>query len=124
MFKQSAAYTDQNLEETISKIEEFDASFGGTEIAAPLSDISEKEKQMNIYRRHVILITDGQVSDTETVISLIGAMKKDGVATTHAIGVGNGVSFDMIRRGAVAGGGEHMFIMDTKEMKRQVISLL
>ena len=40
------------------------------------------------------------------------------------MGIGNGVSFDMIRRGAIEGGGEHIFIMDNKEMKKQVIQLL
>lgn len=32
-------------------------------------------------------------------------MKNKKVATTHMIGVGDGVSFDMIRKGALNGGG-------------------
>jgi len=51
-------------------------------------------------------------------------MKQNNVATTHAVGIGNGVSFDMIRKGAIEGGGEHVFIMDNKDMKRQIIQLL
>ena len=51
-------------------------------------------------------------------------MKLNNVATTHAVGIGNGVSFDMIRRGAIQGGGEHIFIMDNKQMKKQIIQLL
>jgi hypothetical protein len=51
-------------------------------------------------------------------------MRANNVATTHIIGIGNGVSFDMIRRGAIEGGGEHIFIMDSKEMKKQIIHLL
>ena len=39
MFKKSIAYNDVNVEETIDKIEDFDADFGGTEIASPLLDI-------------------------------------------------------------------------------------
>ena len=79
---------------------------------------------MKDYIRHVILITDGQVGNSEQVIKIIGSMKQSNVATTHAVGIGNGVSFDMIRRGAIEGGGEHVFIMDNKEMKRQIIQLL
>ena len=79
---------------------------------------------MKDYIRHVILITDGQVGNSEQVIKIIGNMKQSNVATTHAVGIGNGVSFDMIRRGAIEGGGEHVFIMDNKEMKRQIIQLL
>lgn len=39
MFKTSIAYNDSNVEETINKIDDFDADFGGTEISAPLLDI-------------------------------------------------------------------------------------
>ena len=40
------------------------------------------------------------------------------------VGIGNGVSFDMIKRGAINGGGESLFIMDNNEMEKQVIYLL
>ena len=62
----------------------------------------------------MILITDGQVGNSNQVIQIISNMKQNNVATTHAVGIGNGVSFDMIRRGAIEGGGEHVFIMDNK----------
>ena len=101
----SIAYNDVNVEETIAEIEDFDADFGGTEIAAPLLDIVKTEKQMKNYVRHVILLTDGQVFNPEEVIKTISNMKLNNVATTHAVGIGNGVSFDMIRRGAIEGGG-------------------
>lgn len=79
---------------------------------------------MSKFMRNVIVLTDGQVFNAEDVINVIANMKLDNVATTHMVGVGNGVSFDMIRRGAIVGGGEHTFIMDNKEMKRQIIQLL
>lgn len=87
-------------------------------------DIIHIEKQMKDFIRHVILITDGQVSNSDQVIKIVAKMKNSNIATTHAIGIGNGVSFDMIRRGAIEGGGEHLFIMDNKEMKKQIIYLL
>ena len=61
MFNKSIAYNDENVEETIKRIESFDADFGGTEIAAPLKDIVKVEKQMGSHLRHVILLTDGQI---------------------------------------------------------------
>lgn len=51
-------------------------------------------------------------------------MKEKRVGTTHMIGVGDGVSFDLIRRGALRGGGEHLFIMKNEEMQKQIIYLL
>lgn len=40
------------------------------------------------------------------------------------VGVGDGVSFDLIRKGALRGGGEHLFIMKNEEMQKQIINLL
>ncbi len=40
------------------------------------------------------------------------------------VGIGNGISFDMIERGAKQGGGEFMFVMDNDLMKKQIIHLL
>lgn len=45
-------------------IDEFDADFGGTEICSPLLSITEIDKQMSDYNRNVILLTDGQVSNS------------------------------------------------------------
>lgn len=76
-------------------------------------DIANKEKVMKEgYQRHVIVLTDGQVSDTASVISIIKNMNTNLIATTHMVGIGNGVSFNMIETGAKEGGGEHMFIME------------
>jgi hypothetical protein len=66
------------------------------------------------YQRHVIVLTDGQVSNTEAVINIIKSMNQKMIATTHMVGIGNGVSFSMIERGAKEGGGEKMFIMEEK----------
>lgn len=52
------------------------------------------------YQRHVIVLTDGQVSDTENVIKIIKNMYNKSIAMTHMVGIGNGVSFNMIEKGA------------------------
>lgn len=79
---------------------------------------------MDKFDRNVILLTDGQVHNTEEVIELIKLMKQKNVATTHMVGVGDGVSFDLIRRGSLKGGGEHLFIMKDDQMQKQIIYLL
>ena len=37
-------------------------------------------------------------------------MRKQNICTTHTVGIGNGVSFDLVRQGAAEGGGQNMFI--------------
>ena len=105
-------YTDANIEKAIQDIEEFDADFGGTEIGAPIMNVMETISDKNGFEKHVIILTDGQVNEPEIVIQLLGIMYTSKIARTHMVGVGDGVSYDMIRIGANVGGGEHMFIMD------------
>ena len=123
-YEESIHYTDENLMETIKLIESFDADFGGTEICSPLLSIVQNDKQMGEYFRNVILLTDGQVGNPENVIQILKLMKQNNIATTHMVGIGDGVSFDMIRRGAQESGGEHLFIMNNEEMQKQIIYLL
>ena len=40
------------------------------------------------------------------------------------IGVGNGVSHDLIKRGALYGQGFHLFVMRESELKKQIVGLL
>jgi hypothetical protein len=65
---------------------------------------------MKNYHRHIVLITDGQVFDVEKIIKIISHIRQHNIGSVHMVGIGNGVSFDMIRRGALEGGGEHIFI--------------
>lgn len=52
------------------------------------------------HNTNIIILTDGEVNDTQQVIEIIQGLKKEKGAKTHTIGVGNGVSHDLIKRGA------------------------
>lgn len=47
-----------------------EANFGGTVILQPLQDIF-REKVIPGYPRNIIVLTDGGVSDTESVLALV-----------------------------------------------------
>lgn len=66
---------------------------------------------MKDYKRHVIVLTDDQVSNSNKVFKVISEMRRKNIATTHMVGIGNGISFDMIRNGTTEGGGENFFVM-------------
>ena len=48
-------------------------------------------------QRHCIVLTDGQVYDTHGVIQVIKKMRQNKICITHMVGIGNGVSFNMIK---------------------------
>jgi hypothetical protein len=64
------------------------------------------------------------VSNTEDVIRIIQGIQKEKGGRVHMIGIGSGVSVDMIKRGAEYGGGLCIFIRSEITMKKQIISLL
>ena len=69
------------------------ANFGGTEIYRPLEKILN-EKVNEGYPRHIFLLTDGGVSNTEEVISLVKKNTKH--SRVYSIGIGNYVSLNLI----------------------------
>ena len=59
------------------------------------------------------LLTDGCVEDTEKVIDLI--WQYNGSASVHTIGIGSGVSTELVIESAHAGWGSYNFVNDEAE---------
>lgn len=62
---------------------------GGTEIYEPLRNLLLSEP-IEGYPRHIFLLTDGGVSNTDGVIKMVGKNTK--YTRVHSIGIGNGCS--------------------------------
>lgn len=105
MYPVSQLYGEEIITQTVSLVENFQADFGGTEINAPLVSILSSLVLEQNYERHIILLTDGQVSNTDEVVDTITKIREKGIAYVHAIGIGAGFSMDLIKRGAQAGHG-------------------
>ena len=72
-------------------------------------------------KKNIILLTDGQLYDTEEVINLIGANSSE--FSFHSIGIGD-CDEDLIERTAIVGNGYSYFISNLDELNSIVISLL
>ena len=70
------------------------------------------------------MLTDGQVSNTEEVIKTIRTIREKGIGITHMIGIGSGFSMDLVKKGAQAGEGEYLAILNTNNMSAKIIGLL
>jgi len=62
--------SESMLNETLEKIKDWDADFGGTEIYDPLENIFS-DKSVQNYQKIIFLLTDGSVSYPEEIIKLI-----------------------------------------------------
>jgi len=89
LFTESKDYNETSLELAIKEITEMSANMGGTAIFPALCKIY-KRKPIKSYPRSIFLLTDGSISNTEEVASLIKAYNAE--ARVFTIGIGNGCS--------------------------------
>src|SRR2546429_64033 len=97
------------------------ADMGGTELLGPLRDIF-KTPVSPTHPRQVFVLTDGQLDSIEPVVQATKA-----AAPTHrlfTLGIGFGVSKDLVIRLANAGNGTYEFILDADGIAAKVIRQL
>lgn len=74
------------------------------------------------YPRHVYLLTDGGVSNTQGVLNMVKNNTK--YSRVHTIGIGNGASLDLIQGCAKNGKGKSVMISDNENPASKIIELL
>ena len=118
-FKKSKVYNDSSIEEATSCIKKTFSNLGGTEILCPLQEILKCPTPSG-YKKQVIILTDGQVSNTSQVISLI----KESDSRVFSLGIGAAASRELVKGMASAGKGVSSFCTLYEPMHNKVITLL
>jgi len=72
---------------------------------------------------HIILLTDGAVSNTNEILELI-KQNASAKKRVHTIGLGHGADQALIKGSAAAGFGNYYFIFNENEIEERVISAL
>ena len=67
----------------------------------------------------VYLLTDGEVGNTQSIIDLIRSNRVN--MKVHSFGIGDGVSTELIKKSAQAGGGHFYFILDPNDIEKKVV---
>ncbi|XP_076104568.1 von Willebrand factor A domain-containing protein 5A-like isoform X1 [Mytilus galloprovincialis] len=121
LFKKSEEYNERTLNDALAIQRRLDANMGGTEILRPLTQIYQ-QKAKKEYPRQIFLLTDGEVQNTNEVISLV----KQNAANTRVFtfGIGEGVSTSLIKGVANASNGKATFIRDKDNMHAKVMSVM
>lgn len=120
LYKNSKSYDENSMQEALKYLSQTNASLGGTEVLDPLTDIYQKELESG-YRRDVILITDGEISNEDEVMKLI----KHHADTTKlfAVGIGSGPNEFLIKGVARAAGGATEFIAPKERIEPKALRL-
>ena len=102
-----------------------DANYGGTEILHPL--LTCMKNRRTDRQTTIILLTDGQVSNTTAIINLIGQERIKNVGfplRLFSLGIGEAVSHHLVEGIARAGAGYSQFVTGQERLDRKIIRML
>ena len=116
MYNETAvAYNQENYLSSIEQIEEMKAE-GLTNIYDPLMEVYYNGRYNHInLPRFIILLTDGQIANTEECLELIE--QNNNLFTLHAIGIGENFNQDFIRRAGYVGRGGYDFVKNLSNIE-------
>ena len=120
LYRHSIPYDEKSMKEALKYLSETDASMGGTEVLPPLADIYGKEPDDG-FRRDVILITDGEISNEDEVMHLVRRHCR--TTTLSAVGIGSGPNEFLIKGAARAAGGASELIAPNERIEPKVLRL-
>ena len=121
LFPGSRPYDEESLRLASQHIQALQADLGGTEILPALRAVFESEPVAGLPRQ-LLILTDGQVSNTQAVISLV--RKHSDRARVFAFGIGAGASHHLVRGMARAGEGAAEFIYPGERVEGKVMRQL
>jgi Ca-activated chloride channel family protein len=108
------------MKEALKYLSKTEASMGGTEILPPLEDIC-KEAPADGFRRDIILITDGEISNEDEVMDLV--QRHNNTTTISTVGIGRGTNEFLIKGVARAAGGASELIAPQERIEPKVLRL-
>lgn len=120
--KKYNAQTLKTAEDYVSKVK---ADYGGTEIYMPLLDCMKKRRID--CQTTIILLTDGQVYNTDVIISSISqekAKQPEKPLRIFSLGIGDAVSHHLVEGIARAGGGYSQLVMQHERLDKKVVRML
>ena len=125
LFAESRVYDQSSLEAATRHVDGLDADLGGTEILPALQFVLGQPSRPGLPRQ-VVVLTDGEVTNTDAVIAL--AAQHRHAARVFTFGIGAAASQHLVKGLARAGGGIAEFIHPGERIEaavmRQVARLL
>jgi Ca-activated chloride channel family protein len=121
LFETNRPYDEESLALATAHVQTLEADLGGTEILRPLRETFEATLEHGAVRQ-VIVLTDGQVTNTDEVLELV---KRH--AASHrvfTVGIGAGTSAHLVKGIARAGGGTAEFIAPGERIESKVLRLV
>jgi Ca-activated chloride channel family protein len=111
-------YNDRTFKQAVSWVKAMQADLGGTELLPAFKSVSEMPLAAGSHR-DVILITDGEVSNPDEVLSVAAAHR--GHQRVFSFGIGYGASSHLVKGVARASGGASEMIQPGEKVQPKVL---
>ncbi|XP_077334603.1 von Willebrand factor A domain-containing protein 5A-like [Lithobates pipiens] len=121
LFMESMEYTQETLEAAVDKVNQMSADLGGTEILEPLKKIYKTAGRPK-HPRQVFIFTDGEVGNTQQVISEV--QRNAHSHRCFTFGIGEGASTALIKGMARVASGNYDFITGKDRLQPKVLKAL
>ncbi len=118
LFPESRPYDDRSMKEAAAFVSSIAANMGGTELLSALQ-YAVRETPTPGLPRQILLLTDGEVTNTDEIIDL--ARKHAPRARFFTFGIGAGASHHLVRGIARASGGAAEFISPGERIEAKVM---
>jgi Ca-activated chloride channel homolog len=118
LFRESQPYGDRSMKQAAKLVAALDADMGGTELLPALEFVVRQPAVAGLPRQ-VLLLTDGEVTNTDAVIDL--ARSHAAKARFFTFGIGAGASQHLVRGIARASGGAAEFIAPGERIEAKVM---
>jgi len=121
LFDAPRAYDADSLQIASHHAQTVQADLGGTELLQPLRQIFAWPVPHGFERR-IVLLTDGQVCNTQEVLALV--RNNVSASSVYTIGIGSSVSHHLVEGLAEAGHGTAEFVTGTERLESKVVRQL
>ena len=118
LFDASREYSDETLALASAHVASLDADLGGTEIQGALA-FAFSQPAIAGLPRNLVILTDGEVTNTDAVMADIAAHAVD--ARVFTFGIGRGASAHLVKGMARAGRGVAEFIYPGERIEAKVL---
>ena len=125
IFNDNQLVNDENINQALNLVMEFDADMGGTEIKRSLEFIDQKLIDKNLSNR-IFVMTDGAVWDINDCLNLVKETTKkvENNCKFYSLGIGNGCSESLVRGIGKEGDGDCELVKNEEEISDKIIYLL
>ncbi|KAL6075429.1 von Willebrand factor A domain-containing protein 5A-like [Balamuthia mandrillaris] len=118
LFASPRMYNDDSVMLALQYVSQMKADMGGTELLCPLQALLQEGLEER-KSRQIILLTDGEVTNTEEVINYVASHR--GTTRVFTLGIGNTTSHRLITGLADVSAGRFEFVTDHERLEGKVM---